>query len=296
MHDRFSYFAYGLHILADFALWPWGANAASATCDAVTGVRVELAGEGSPYEALGFRPGLTEAVLDWPGVGGFLVSQGKKISVRPAPGATLKEVALVAAGPALALLLEQRGFVVLHGSCAAIAGSATALLGASGAGKSTIAATLREANHELISDGMTVISLSGGVPHAHPGPPHLKLWPDAIQRMSESSVVTEPVARQDEKRWYNARSGVALRPMPLRKVFLLEAGEGVSSTPLGPAAALIGLVKHYFLADFAEGPSHAFILERCGGISSAISVARLCRGNTPQDLQAVVAQLVASEL
>lgn len=253
-----------------------------------------LASRNESFEAPGFRPGLAEAQLDWPSVGLFSIRGGAEIRVRPAPGAALEELALAAAGPALAILLEQRGCAVLHGSCVAIGGSATAFLGASGVGKSTLAATLRDRGHPLISDGMTVIDVSEPFPRALPGPPHLKLWPDAIGSLKNSAVDTRPVVLHQEKRWYEASRGLCALPLPLQQIYLLEAGVGIESERIGPAAGLMGLVKNYFLADYADAQSGAFILRRCASVAGRVRVSTLRRGIELADLPAVLARIASA--
>ncbi|MET0793340.1 MAG: hypothetical protein ABW061_17595 [Polyangiaceae bacterium] len=287
----FSYFVYGLHIRADFELWPWGATEARG--DSTDEVVVGLSPSNRTFPALGFGPGRREAVLEWPGVGAFWIAEGKSIVVRPAVGVTTEELALVTAGSVLALLLEQRGHTVLHGSCIELRGEGIALLGPSGSGKSTLAATLRGRGHALISDGMTVVDPSGTQPLVLPGPPHFKLWPDAIASLGESQAASRPVARQEIKRWYEATDQVALRPVPIRRLFLLQPGAGVVSERLSPAAGLMGLVKNYFLADFADAPAREFILERCAPLARAASVSTLQRGTELSDLAAVIAELGA---
>ena len=286
-----SYVAYGLEIHASFPLWPWGERSAVASAS-YGQVSVEL-GEPVPViEPVGLRVGSAEAVLGWPGVGSFVISNGQAIVVVPAHGVTREELALVTAGPALAQLLEQRGLCVLHGSCVEVAGAAVVLLGASGSGKSTIAATLRDRGHRIISDGMTVIDCAGPEPVALPGPPHLKLWPDAIQSLAEPSAQTFPVARQEQKRWYPAGLCVARDPVPLRRIFLLEAGPRAAIAGLAPALGLLEVVRNYFLADYVDDNSaKEFVLGRCAAATSNIPVARLQRGQALNDLGAVLALL-----
>jgi hypothetical protein len=257
-----------------------------------TSIVVELAQDDQKFEELGFRPGLQRAWLDWPGVGEFWVAEGTRIVVRPASGVTTEELALVTAGSVLALLLEQRGYAVLHGSCVELDGQATALLGPSGAGKSTLAASLREQGAALISDGMTVVDLSGDVPLALPGPPHLKLWPDAIASLAPAaSAGTRPVARQEDKRWYEAQRGRATRAVPLTRAFVLEPGATVGVARFSPAAALVALVQNYFLADFADGSAREFMLKRCAPLAASVSVSTLRRGSSLNDVGAVIALL-----
>jgi ABC-type glutathione transport system ATPase component len=75
-------------------------------------------------------------------VGAFLVRGGREIMIDAVPGVDARTLRLSLLGPALALVLHQRGRFVLHASTVAVAGSAIAFLGEKGWGKSTIAAAL----------------------------------------------------------------------------------------------------------------------------------------------------------
>jgi hypothetical protein len=274
--QRFAYSVYGLHIRSDFALWPWGGELQLGPASRGD-VSIELtSAAGSAVTC--FRPGLREAVLFWPGVATFWIREGDSVRVAPASSATLEDVALVTAGPVLALLLEQRGFVVLHGSCVDLGGRAVTFLGASGSGKSTIAASLRSAGHALLSDGMTVVDCAETEPFALPGPPHLKLWPDAVNSLGSQQSQTRPVAPQAAKLWYRAIGGLTTRPVPLREAFLLQSSSLVACDALAPAAGLVGLIKNYFLADFADAVSREFILDRCAMLARRLTVSTLARG------------------
>ena len=55
-------------------------------------------------------------------------------------------------GPAFALLLQQRGGVVLHGSAVRVGDLAVVFVGVKGEGKSTTAATLVQRGHDLLTD------------------------------------------------------------------------------------------------------------------------------------------------
>jgi hypothetical protein len=138
---------------------------------------------------------------------------------------------------------------------------------------------------------MTVIHFADGVAWALPGPPHLKLWPDAIQSLKGAGLDNLRVVQQQEKRWYNAGRGLAPAPSPLHQVFLLEGGVGVGSKKLTPAAGLMGLVNNYFLADYANAVSREFILRRCASAAAAVTVSTLRRGAELVDMPAVLAHI-----
>jgi hypothetical protein len=67
-----------------------------------------------------------------------------------------------------ALLALQQGFAVLHASCVAVAGRTFALVGRSGAGKSTTAVALSQSGHALLVDDVTVMSTQFESPQARP--------------------------------------------------------------------------------------------------------------------------------
>ena len=90
-------------------------------------------------------------------------------------------------GPALALLLHQRGFLVLHASAVSLDGGVVAFLGHSGHGKSTTAATLHARGAAIVADDVVAVDLGApGGPAALPGFPLLKLWPDAVTALGEN--------------------------------------------------------------------------------------------------------------
>ncbi len=135
------------------------------------------------------------------------MSRGRDLVIEPAPGAEESELRLIMLGPALAVLLHQRGLLVLHASAAALTSDgshrAVAFMGDKGAGKSTTAAAMCARGHGLIADDLVAVDLSGAVPHVWPGFPHLKLWPEAAASTLDDRATAASLARvhsQLEKR------------------------------------------------------------------------------------------------
>lgn len=91
------------------------------------------------------------------------------------PGAVTLERAL---GAPLALALAARGVYLLHASAIETAAGVIALVGDSGAGKSTFARFASEAGQVRIADDQLPVRL-GGAPAALPHFPQLKLAPEA---------------------------------------------------------------------------------------------------------------------
>jgi hypothetical protein len=76
----------------------------------------------------------------------------------------------------MAILLHQRGYMVLHASAVEVGNKAVAFLGPKGRGKSSIAATLYTRGHRLITDDVLAVRVEDGKATVLPAFPHVKLW------------------------------------------------------------------------------------------------------------------------
>jgi hypothetical protein len=70
-----------------------------------------------------------EAYLFWDQVGTFLVRSGREIIIEPSPGVEERLLRLPLLGTVFAILLYQRGALVLHSSAVSVNGVAIAFLG-----------------------------------------------------------------------------------------------------------------------------------------------------------------------
>ena len=295
----FSYVAYGLNIHCVLPL------PELVAIDGEADVIVHLGKvEGLPAEAHGARRFLratAEGVyLFWKGVGTCLVRDGREIVVDPAPGVEERVLRLFILGTAFAMLLHQRGeVVVLHASVVAISGQAVAFIGAKGAGKSAIAATLYAQGHDLVADDILAIDMNQGCPMALPGFPHLKLWPDSVASLGHVPETLPRLRPGLEKRGYRITAGFARAPVPLRCIYVLSPGPEPEIEPLRPQEALIELMPHWYGARFgvellrALGLSTHFL--QCVNLVNKSTVCRLKR---PPSLSALpkVTRLVEEHL
>src|SRR2546425_5228639 len=102
--------------------------------------------------------------LAWPEVGAFTLCGSSVVDIEPAPRVAPETMRLFRRGPVAAALLRVRGYVVLHASAVALDGGATCFLGASGWGKSTLAALLHTRGHAVIADDVAAIDMAGSAP------------------------------------------------------------------------------------------------------------------------------------
>jgi len=186
------------------------------TCGEVPQSLGESAITGPTWEFLESR-----FLLRIPDVAWFLLSDGCQITVDLAPGAERADAAIFLIGTVFGILLHQRGRIVLHASAVKVNGKAVLFLGASGAGKSTMAAALGSHGYPLISDDLCAISLApGGSPVVHPDGRRLKLWADAITRLDVSSRQGDPVRNRLEK-FYVEPTEVFAAPLSIGAVYAL---------------------------------------------------------------------------
>ena len=159
------YCAYGLGIRSALSLPELTSGVASKTESGEVAIR--LGPVGSPPAQLdpagfGFWAAGDEACHFLEKVGAFLVRGGREIVIDPAPGVEERLLRLSLLGPAFALLLHQRGFLVMHASVVARGDRAVAILGKNGWGKSTIAGALYAKGYDLVADDVAAVQLDAG--------------------------------------------------------------------------------------------------------------------------------------
>lgn len=282
---RFVYSAYGLGIESVVEL-PGLISAPGPADVVVLRGSVRTAVETSEARTGLMRVTAGEAYLAWPMVA-MVVRDGREIVVDPAADAEGRAVGAFVTGPGFGVLLHQRGFLTLHGSAIALAGGAVAFLGASGWGKSTMAAALQARGHDLVADDVVAVAeLDGGHPLAVPAFPQVKLWPDALSWLGEDAERLPRVHATMEKRVRPAR-GFAHQPLPLRRVYVLADAERLAVEPLRGHEAVFEAVQHSYIAPAVRLLGSAAHLGQCARLASSVAVRRLCRPRSLADLDAV---------
>lgn len=254
------HFAYGLRISSELPLpelppAPIGPAEVVIRRGAIHGRRPEGA---AGNEWAWVMPG--QAFLRFDGVVSFLIRGGSEIVFDPIPDADEAQQRLFLLGPALGMLLHQRGSLVLHASAVSLGAGAVAFLADKGVGKSTMAAALCAAGHGLIVDDILAIDIgSDGKPMAIPGFPQLKLWPESAARFVADAEALPRLAPDLEKRSRLAPAGFPNRPLPIRCIYILSDGDAEYIESLGPQQAFAELIRHSYLAQAiaASGMSQA---------------------------------------
>ncbi len=118
-------------------------------------------------------------------VGSYRVQNGSSITVKRLSSATDEEIRLFLLGSAFGAMIHQRELLPFHGSTVVKDGRAYVIGGSSGAGKSSLAATLVKRGFSLLADDISVLKTEAGQPVVYPGIPHLKLWEDVMRKLEE---------------------------------------------------------------------------------------------------------------
>ena len=197
-----------------------------------------------------------EIGLSWQGLGIFLIREGKEIIIDPFPGVEEKHLHPALLGACMAVVLHQRGYLILHASAVKIQDWAIAFIGEKGWGKSTMAAALISQGHQLITDDVLAIALSSNEPLVFPSFPQLKLCPDALSAMGKKPEVLPRVMPQVNKRQYQLSQNFSTQPVPLQSIYVLSQGESLSIAKIPTLDLILPLLAHSYGARFGKKLLH----------------------------------------
>lgn len=181
--------------------------------------------------------------LRLPGTCEFVEAPRGVLTVRLDPSADPGLIAILLCANVPAVLHTAAGECVLHASAVAFDDGAIALVGGSGAGKSTISALLCASGGRLVTEDVLRVRFEAGRPWCLPGVPEIRLRPQSSALAGLFPAHTSATAA-------DGRTTLRLAPTreaPLVAMVLPVASRDtkvVSVEPLAPAAALIELSRY----------------------------------------------------
>lgn len=276
----FSYIAYGLGIHSVLPLPELVCQDTKADVVVSLG-RVDRSPLQVVDERHSFWASPEEACYFFEGAGAFLVQGGREIIIDPVPGTDERTLRVSLLGPALALVLHQRGRFVLHASAVAVGGSAVAFLGGKGWGKSTIAAALHVRGHDMVADDVTAIHMGKGCPTVLPSFPQFKLWPESAVAIGDVPEALPLLYPGIEKRARRVMEGFAHTPLPLKRLYVLARGPDLAIEPFQHQEGLRELMQHWYGTRFGRqllqvrGISSHFL--QCANLANKVPLRRLQR-------------------
>jgi hypothetical protein len=143
----------------------------------------------------------SHSIFRFPRVADFIVSADhRSIRCVTQSDTSLETVKHLLLDLVLPRVLSQRGQMVIHASCVLIPGGTVAFMGASGAGKSTIAAALHSRGFPILSDDCLLLQERGDLIYGAPSYVTLRLWPDSVTGVFGDDMPTRPVTHQSSKK------------------------------------------------------------------------------------------------
>lgn len=155
--------------------------------------------------------------------GRFLVEYGQQITLERNPRAEDARLAVHFMASVLAVLLQQRGLLVLHANTALTPFGAVAISGASGAGKTTTVAGLLKKGCTLLADDITVLQQKkcGPLVEVIPGAPQLHLCEDTAKLFGYDITALPRYPWRRMKAAVPADEVMANEAAPLHSIYLL---------------------------------------------------------------------------
>ena len=289
----YSYTAYGLGIHSELSLPEL--NAAIVKKDIVVQIRkLENNSITTIYNQPYLKITPDEIILSIEEAGTFVIREGTVINVSPAPNVEDALLRRYIIGTVMALLLYQRGLLVLHASSININGIAVAFLGNPGSGKSSIAAALHKNGHEIITDDVSAIDFKEENIKVFPGYPQIKLSDDVSRSLGYDINSSIKLDKQEKKRGYRVNNRLIESPIELRQIYILTKASDQGIERITHQEAVKEIIRHSYPTRFAqpENPEHFL---KCVNIVNKIPLYRLNRSSSLHALP-MLAQLVEENL
>jgi hypothetical protein len=225
-------------------------------------------------------------LLKWDLIGSFLIQEGKEIIIDPLQPDEEETTALPLLGTVMAVVLQQRGCLVLHGSAILIDGKVIILLGHKGQGKSTLAASLSKQGFLLLSDDICALDFQKKSKlSVRPAFPTIKLNPDILTHLGYDPDQLQRLHPKSQKFVKNLGDSFCSLSQTLGAICVLETGDDLKVEQLQGIEAIKEILTHMLINRFPENQPDELrktIFSQSAKTAQSIPIYRLTR---PRDLQ-----------
>jgi hypothetical protein len=216
--------------------------------------------------------------LEFPGLLAFGIDPAThRVELVDQPGVAESTRAHLVIDQLVPHLVSLGGALVLHASAVAVGDRAVAVIGTSGAGKSSLAAGFVQRGHRLLADDYLLLrQRDDGAYLAVPAYPGLRLWGDSAAFFGGEHQALSPVAHFTDKRRLPV-DGDEPAPLPLGAVIVLgyppepEAPDCLLERLEGPNAFMV-LYRQAFRLERAGRSVHEADLDRFTRLAAAVPV------------------------
>lgn len=226
--------------------------------------------------------------LSWSEVGSFKLIEGQEIIIDLEEDVSENIIREVLLGPVFAVLLHQRGNLVLHSSAVSMGNNAIAFLGDAGFGKSTISMAMYNRGYSIITDDVLAINLDDtGAPVTYPSFPVIKLESSELTNEKYNIKILSKDKEQEKNFIYIGRD-FSTSPIPVKILYILKRSNQVGIETIETQNALKELLKHSYCLKLFQNEEKAINLFQCANIIENIKVKVLNIGNSLEKLPEVV--------
>ena len=161
-------------------------------------------------------------------------------------------------GFVMAFWLERRGVLALHAAGVAVHGHAIGFLATNAGGKSSLAASLMQVGHPLLSDDILPVEPGERRPLVRPSYPQMRMWPETARHFVGTTALPHVHPRLEKRRVPVGRGGFGRferASLPLAVLYVperVESGE-VTFCDVSFAEATFALERYAFLAEMLTG-------------------------------------------
>lgn len=195
-------------------------------------------------------------------VGKFYAREGNFILVEPFDGSDDKSIRLFLLGSVFAAIIYQRGWIPLHASAICKSEKLTIFAGNSGAGKSSLAASLSLRGYQLFTDDICILKKENNSKVAITGSatyPMLKLWEDTIVNLNSDKFISENKIRPHLPKYGQFFfESYQTKQVLVDKIFILETSYSSSNVSI-EKLSMIDAFKH--LERMAYRPHFIYAVE-----------------------------------
>jgi hypothetical protein len=272
-----NYLAHGLPIQSGLALpglaVPEGHDSPQVRIQ-VGDVAPELAGR-TARGAL-FETARGRFLLRLEGIARYLVTDGDRIVIDPAPEIDEDSVRVFLLGSVFGALLHQRGLLPLHASAIETPRGAVLFAGYSGTGKSTLAGAFYRRGYRVLADEICALDRD----RVRPAVPLLTLWPDTMEELGLWSDAVRQVRPNIRKFHVPVEPWISHAPLPVHAIYVLSMTNrpDFAVSRLSGVEKLQPLIDYTFRRQFISGmESGTGYMSRITDAAGVIPISRLVR-------------------
>lgn len=224
----------------------------------------------------------------------FLLRASGDVTVDPWGAYVEKDVRSVLLASVMGGFFHMRGLYPLHASAVRFGNGVVAFAGASGIGKSTLAAFLGERGYQVFTDDICVVDPgeAGAVPHVRPSFARLRLWPESMDALG--IPLTEENRNTVRWRKFHHHLPAAAAALPLRAVVLpVAAASGAPHlVPVPGSGAMARMLQNTYRAEYARFLGlHQASFGAAAAIAAQTPIFELVRRRDFNQMEEVVAVL-----